>query len=118
MIPQLVIRSRAWRPFRPASLEIIAIHSRDDFEFDLLRADGFAFADVRTTPEEFLFHLRHHVQRALKTFWLSLGEQSQMTYFRACKQSGRGVGASRDTGAAADAGRRVHCKVGVLFRDE
>src|SRR5215467_8160225 len=115
---QLLICPRAWRSFRPASLEIIAIHSRNDFEFDLLRAHGFAFADVRTAAEEFLFYLRNHVQCALKALRLSLGEQSQVTYFRSCKQGRCCIGTSRDAGPAADTGCRIHSKVGVLFRDE
>src|SRR5437660_12352821 len=43
----------------PARLQIVAIHPRDDFKPDFLRAHCFAFPNIRAASEEFLFNLRH-----------------------------------------------------------
>ena len=49
---------------------------------------------------------------------LTLREQPEVGHLGAHEQHPRRVGARRDTGAAADAGRRVERPVGVVLRDE
>src|SRR5215831_18174003 len=82
----------------PASFQIIAIHSCDHFELDLLWAHGFAFTNVRAASEEFLFYLFNHPQDPAVTLRLPLRQKGKMTDLRRGKEGGRSVRTSSDAG--------------------
>ena len=52
----------------------VAVHLSDELDGDFLGANGFAFAMIRATAEEFIGHGRHHAQRATIALRLSLRE--------------------------------------------
>ena len=65
--------------------------------------------------EHLLFHLRHHIQRALMPLRLALRQKTEMTDLCAGEQGRRSIRAGGDAGAATDAGCRIHREVGILF---
>src|SRR5437867_5428097 len=101
----------------PASHQIIPIHTGDDFQLDILWADGFAFPDVRAAAEHFLFDLSDHLHGAVIAFRLAVRQKSGVADLRAREESGRCVGASGHAGAATDAGGGIHGQVRSLFGD-
>src|SRR6185369_2157216 len=63
---------------RPLGLQEVAIHQGDHRKFDFLRTDGFAFADIGATAEDFALSLRHHRDDALLALRLTLREQTEV----------------------------------------
>src|SRR5262245_1414540 len=111
----LVVDANCISALAPARPQIIPIHPCDDFEFDFLRTDCFALANVGAAAEELLFKLCHHVHRALVAFRLALRQQTQMADLRSGKQRRSRIRTCGDTGAATDTGGGIHSKVRVLF---
>src|SRR5262249_36192566 len=56
-----LINSGRFTACSPIGKQEIAIHSGNHFEPDVLRANGFAFANIGAAPEHLSFDLRHHI---------------------------------------------------------
>src|SRR5438477_6770722 len=113
--PRLLLNSKCVPPLHPARPQVVPVHSRNHFELDLLRTYRFAFADICTGAEEFLLHLRHHIQSALMPLRLALGQETEMADFRAREKSRCGVGTCGDAGATTNAGGRIHSEIRILL---
>src|SRR5262245_34676139 len=111
----LLSRSHYFSTSGPTAEEIIAVHSGDYFQTDLLRADSLALPDVGAASEHFLFHLRDHIHHPLVPFGLTLWKQPEMTDFGSRKERSRSVRARCNAGAAANACSRIHREVRFSF---
>ena len=93
----------------------IAVHQRDDFQLDILRAHRFAFADVGAASEQLAIGLSLHRDNPPFAFRLPLRQQAQVGHLGPHEQRSRSVRTHRHARAAADARGRVHGAVGILF---
>ncbi len=57
---------------------LIALPALDHFDLDFLRADRFAFADVRAGAEQFVVGLRDHGDGAGSALGLALRQQAEV----------------------------------------
>ena len=73
---------------------------------------------VGAGAKAFFVHLGNHGQGPFAAFFPALGEDRELRNFRRNKKACRGIWACGDTGATANAGRRVHGLVGAFFADE
>src|SRR5262245_64341577 len=92
-------------------LEVVAIHTRDVGDRDLLRAHGFALTFVRAAAEALGVMPVDHPDDARVALGLSLRQQAEVRDLGRGEERCRRVLARRDARAAADALRRVHRQV-------
>ncbi len=92
-------------------LDDVAVVAGDDVQMDAFAAHCGALADLGAAAETFGVVLVDHRHGARVPRGLSLRQKSEESDLRAEEERGRTVGARRDAGAAADAGRRVERSV-------
>src|SRR5689334_21647726 len=117
-IRRLIVSPSDFGTLRPTRLQIVPIHPGDDLELDFFRTNRFTLADICTASEEFLLHLSHHLQGALRPLWLTLRKQSEMADLRTREQCRRCIRTGRYARAASDACCRVHGEIGIPFGDQ
>ena len=60
----------------------VAVHPSDKLDWNLLGANGFAFAMIRAASKEFVRHGRNHVRRSLVALRLALRKRIEMRDLR------------------------------------
>ena len=96
----------------------VAVEPRDEFQRDLLGADGLAFGVIGAGSELLARHGGYHVQRSRVALGLALRQHVEVFDLRGGEEHGGSIWASRDAGAAANAGGGVHRGVGRFLGDE
>src|SRR5579872_1444622 len=99
-------------------LEPIAIHMSDGVDADRLGARRLTLPVPAAIAETLLVHACHHGEHPSRALRLSLGQQAEVGDLRRSKERSGGVRARRDARAAADAGRRVHRRIGIVLRNK